>query len=292
MKISSTTYPLADKFGLKEAVDIMADAGFDAIDFSAMTEEFFSDAHSKEYYTEIRKYAEDKGLIFNQSHAPFPSAVINEEENETKFKNVVNGMRNASYLGVRDIVVHPCQHLKYLEGNNKEILFDYNMKFYKCLIPYCEEYGIRVALENMWQPMNREWRKISHSTCAKPSEFIQYLDTLDNDCFIACLDIGHAVLVCEDVADFIRALGGKRLQALHVHDVDGMVDSHTLPYFGVTDWEGVMKALADINYTGDLTFESNGEYLKGKPDQLYPELMRFMAVTGKHLRGIFENHKN
>ena len=37
-------------------------------------------------------------------------------------------------------------------------------------------------------------------------------------------------------------------------------DAHTLPFFGIIDWEKVMEALADINYTGDLTYEANGFY--------------------------------
>ena len=41
-------------------------------------------------------------------------------------------------------------------------------------------------------------------------------------------------------ADF-DALGNKRLLCLHVHDVDGIDDLHTLPYFGITDWDKVME---------------------------------------------------
>ena len=50
------------------------------------------------------------------------------------------------------------------------------MKFYKSLIPYCEEYGIKVAVENMWQYPGM----ISHSTCSRPEEFIRYIDELDS----------------------------------------------------------------------------------------------------------------
>jgi len=291
MLLSNTTYPLTYHLPLRESVDIMADAGFDAIDFSAGDEEYYSDLHGKDFYLEIRKYTESKGLIFNQAHAPTPSAVESEEESEIKFKNIVGAMRNASYLGIKNIVVHPIKHLRYDYGENAERLFEYNMNFYKRLIPYCEEYDMRVALENLWQTEKPGWGKISHSTCSRPAEFIRYIDTLNNDCFIACLDIGHAQLVCEDPAEFIKALGNKRLKALHVHDVDGMIDSHNPPYFGIVDWDKVIKALADINYDGDFTLEVCGEIFKSRSIELAPIYMRFIADTGKHLLKKYEEYK-
>ena len=91
----------------------------------------------------------------------------------------------------------------------------------------------------------------------------------------------------EDLPEFIRALGNKRLKCLHVHDVDGTNDSHTLPYFGVVQWEKVMKALAEIGYTGDLTFEAD-EFLRNVPTELYSDAEAFMAKTGRQLISIFE----
>lgn len=289
MLLSNTSGPITYHLPLKSAVDIMADAGFDAIDFSAGKEEDYSDIHGKEYFTELKNYAESKGLIFNQAHAPTPSAVDSKEESEIKFKNIVGAMRNASYLGVKNIIVHPIRYLRYEE--NKERLFEENMEFYNRLIPYCEEYGIRVGLENLWQYEKVGWGKINPSVCSRPEEFIRYIDTLNNDCFIACLDIGHAQLVCEDPANFIKALGNKRLKALHVHDVDGMLDSHDPPYFGVVDWDRVLKALIEADYQGDFTFEVCGEFFKSKLIELSPVYMKMIADTGRFLLNKYDKFK-
>ena len=278
MKLSSTTDKLQEKFGIYKAVDILSEAGYDAIDFSQFNEEIYASTYGKEYYTEIRKYAEDKGLFFNQSHAPFSSSFTDEEKTAKRFDEIVTAIKRASYLGVKNIIVHPCQHLKYDVEGNPEKLFEYNMEFYKKLIPYCEEYNIKVALENMWQYTGM----INHSTCSRPEEFVRYIDELNNDSFVACLDIGHAALVREDIGDFIKILGNKRLRCLHVHDVDGTNDSHTLPYFGSINWEKVMKALAEIDYKGELTFEADS-FMDNKPDILLPDCAKLMAKTGKHL---------
>lgn len=290
MILSTNTSDKTNVLGLEKTVDMICDAGFDAIDFSFFqTEKYHNGTYSKDFFAEIRKRVEDRGVFFNQAHAPFPSSAKTEAKSEKIFENIVSSMKVASELGIKNIVVHPCQHLEYAEKENRERLFEYNMKFYRRLIPYCEEYGIKVALENMWQCMKNS-RKIVPSTCARPTEFVRYLDELDNDCFTACLDISHAVLVCENVADFIHTLGD-RLGALHVHDVDGTEDSHTLPYFGVGDWNSVTKALADIDYKGEFTFEADG-FLQGKPTELWADYLKLMERTGRHLISKIDNYKN
>lgn len=285
MKLSTQTRFFAEYFGLKNTVDILQDAGFDAADFSAGTEEFCTGVHDKAFYDEIKKYSLDKGFCFNQAHAPHPTSYVNEEESERAFENVVTSMKNASYLGVPVIVVHPCQHLDYYNPDNVERLFEYNMRFYRRLIPYCEEYGIKIATENMWQYPGM----ISHSTCSRPEEFIRYVDELSSEWIVACFDIGHSVLVREQPDEFIRMLGGDRLKCLHVHDVDGTEDLHTFPYFGITDWDAVMKALADINYGGDLTFEPCLFY-ENKPAELYPHYAKLQASIGNYLVSKFYDY--
>jgi sugar phosphate isomerase/epimerase len=115
------------------------------------------------------------------------------------------------------------------------------------------------------------------------------MDSLD-DHFVACLDIGHAVLVREDPDKMIRALGGKYLKSLHVHDVDGVVDSHTLPFIGVTDWEAVMKALAEIDYQGEFTYEA-GNFLLKTPDAIKQQALNYMGQVGKYLISRFDAYK-
>jgi len=275
-------------FSCEETVELLAEAGFDAIDFSFFNEEFYNEATNsvefKERFLRLRALAEEKGLCFNQAHAPFPTGSKDKVEEEKIFCDVVRSMRNASYLGVETIVVHPRTHLRYSENNVPEELFKQNMEFYRRLEPYCEKYQIKVAVENMWGKY--VGRKITHHVCSRPDEFIRYVDTLDSEWFVACLDIGHACLVCEEPAEMIRKLGSSRLKALHVHDVDGLSDQHTLPYQGIIDWEKVMRALKEIGYEGDFTYEAGG-FLAGMPKELIASATRHMEVTGRYLVSLF-----
>lgn len=287
MLLSTSIGYMCEQLGMKPAIDMYAEVGYDALDMS-MFNMATVEKGLEEYYKDIREYSNARGLVFNQAHAPFPSSMNNAEETEKRFDDIVTAMKYASILGVKNIVVHPCQHLAYAKEGVPEKLFEINMEFYTRLIPYCEEYGIRVALENMWQGIGPH--KISHSTCSKPEEFIRYMDTLNNDCFTACLDIGHTILCCEDPADFIRALGKKRLGALHVHDVDGIEDLHTLPYLGIANWDKIAKALAEIDYCGDFTYEANGVY-KTKPVELFKAYQTLAVQTGRLIMGKIQSYK-
>ena len=276
-------------FSPEETVDILAEAGFTALDFGFFNPRYYAKDLAGCFFTELRKKAEDKGLVFNQAHAPFPSGVGRPERDEEIFADIVRSMKNASLLGVKNIVVHPVQYLVYANVGVPEKLFEMNIGFYNRLKPYCEEYGIRVAVENMWQDKVLAGRcdtRIGHSTCSTPAEFIRYMDALgDSRCFTACLDLGHTMLVHEKPEDFIRALGHDRLGALHVHDTDGKSDLHTLPFYGgMGYWDRITDALCDIDYVGDLTYEA-GNFLAPLPKELYGAASRFMAEVGTYLIG-------
>ena len=159
MLLSSSHSQFARKMSTEEAIDLMADAGFDAIDFSFhLRSEYYNADTDGELgrirFTEWRKRAEALGLVFNQAHAPEGSSFTDMDRTVQRFHEIRRAIRNASYLGVPIIVVHPVQHLPYCEAGVPEQLFEMNMKFYSALKPYCEEYGVKIAIENMWQQPN------------------------------------------------------------------------------------------------------------------------------------------
>jgi len=113
---------------------------------------------------------------------------------------------------------------------------------------------------------------------------------LNSEWFIGCLDIGHAYVVDEDPASFIESLGANRLQSMHLHDVDGINDNHTLPYQGKIDWESVMRALARIGYTGELNYEAVC-FLEKAPSQVYRSGLCHMVEVGRYLISRFEAYQ-
>lgn len=85
------------------------------------------------------------------------------------------------------------------------------------------------------------------NVCSYGEQLAEYYDALDPRYFTVCLDLGHSGLVGDDAAHAIRALGHRRLTALHVHDNNYMEDLHMPPFTCKLDWKAIAQALHDIN---------------------------------------------
>ena len=292
MQLSTTTEFSQNKISLEKCIQILKNAGFDSFDISLSTHMCYPDSPFNqddylEYTQKLRNHADQLGITCNQAHAPFPTSLGEEEKDEEIFRQIVRSMEIASIMGAKIIVVHPKQHLRYAE--HAEELFHMNVAFYNRLIPYCEKYNIKVATENMWQ-YNPASMSITDSTCSRAWEFCKYVDAVDSEWIVACLDIGHASLMGADIPAFIHVLGNKRLQALHVHDTDLIHDSHTLPFMQKIDYLAVAKALGEIDYQGDFTYEADGFYAN-KPAPLYPATAKYMCEVGRFLVSEVEAHR-
>ena len=288
MLISTEIASAAKLVGEEKAVEWVAKAGFDAWDFSmfAMVRYDWTNRcllpndhplcrpDYLKFARGLRNIGLDNGIHCNQSHAPFPTA---HPDIRGYMKRAIECTAEA---GGKIVIIHP----------NNDASPEENAAFYWELLPFSKEHGVKIATENMW---NWDIKKdeACFAACSNETDFVANLKAVDDEDFIACLDIGHAALVREDPDEFIKKLGNKRLKCLHVHDVDGVNDSHTLPFYGNINWEKVMKALADIDYKGDLTFEADDGFMGGKPQALLPECALLMAKTGRHLISLFEGFK-
>ena len=285
MKLSTQTEYLGARFGEAEAIRMIAKSGFDAFDLSlfymnSQPQHPMNQPEFREYAKSLRAVADECGIVCNQAHAPFPTSVGDEEKDEAAFALVVRAMEAAAIVGAEVIVVHPKHHLSY--RTHARELEELNLAFYRRLLPYCEQFRIKVACENMWQH-NREAGRIIDSTCSRPQEFLEYLTKLNSPWIVACLDVGHTALTDEDLPAFVRTLGKTQLQALHVHDNDLCADLHTMPYMGKIDFAAFTAALKEIGYTGDFTFEAD-QFLAAFPDPLVPAALDLLHKVGRHLK--------
>ncbi len=288
MKLSMLTDHLNTLFGDEGAVRAIAEAGFDAVDFSM----FYMDKadcplHKSDYrgyVKNLKAVSEHYGICFNQAHAPFPAYKPGEASyNSEMFLNLIKAIECAGILGVENIVVHP------VALPDKSAQLDFNVKFFNSLLPYAKEYGVKIALENMFGRDRRRGYIVSN-VCSTGEELAKYRDALDSEWFSVCLDIGHCGLIGQEASDAIYALGG-RLSALHVHDNSYRDDNHTLPYLGAINWDSVLKALADVNYTGDFTYEAMN-FLHGFDKELMPVVLKFMHDVGRYMIEKIEQYKN
>ncbi|HRT82767.1 MAG TPA: sugar phosphate isomerase/epimerase family protein [Oscillospiraceae bacterium] len=285
MKVSTQTLTMSRAFGDEEAIKILARVGFDALDYSMFDEDpdtspFLSDSYES-YALKLKKIAEDEEIRFNQAHAPFPSYRYGDDDyNKKILPRIIRTIAFAGILGADQIIVHPVA----FKENKKEK----NIELYNFLLPAAKEFGIKIALENMFGSNPHNGHLISN-VCSTGKEFAEYMDALDPEYFVACLDLGHAGLVGDSAQDMIRALGHDRLKSLHVHDNNYLSDLHTLP-FTVSDsksldWSEITAALKEIEYSGDFTFEADGFY-RHMPKELLIAASEFMLKTGRYLASL------
>ncbi|MBQ3016537.1 MAG: sugar phosphate isomerase/epimerase [Clostridia bacterium] len=287
MLFSTQTDVLVKNFGLETAIEMFAKAGYPALDISLFDRNAvpFTDDY-REVAEKLRAKADSLGVKFIQAHAPF----IWKYEVYTGeiIPLLPRVFEFCSLLGVKYVVVHPIQNGRFY-GREQEI-FDLNVDFYKTLAPEAKKYGVKIAIENMWQthPISRN---ICDDILADPHELARMYDTLaDPEAFTVCLDLGHVALCGREPEDAIRIIGKERLGTLHVHDVDYHADLHTLPGISKINWTNVCAALADIGYEGSFNLEADNFYL-GFPKSHYQTVTNFMADTCKVFVGMIEEMK-
>lgn len=272
MRLSLQTNALTYRFPEDEYIRMLCRTGFDALDYSMFhmhnPSNILNSEGYREYVLGLKKTAEEYGVPFTQAHAPVPTVMEDDEDfNREALPRFIRSLEIAALMGIPHTVVHPV----YLKDDSRSM--DYNIALFSSLKRYCEEYGVKLALENI-------------GVHAAADNLSALVDALGSPWFTACLDIGHAGLGGSSAPEVIRGLGG-RLSALHVHDNDFTGDQHLVPYLGRTDWSGVAKALSDIDYSGDFTFEADA-YLSRFPDALVPDAAKLMHDVGRYIIGMIE----
>ena len=287
MKLSITNAGLAARVGYKESLKLIKDAGFDAVDYdlSARAEDHQLGDGYIEAAKEMRTYMDGIGLECAQTHGPFP-VMYNKPFDETysQFVKILRAIEFTAILGAPIIVIHSIEMPKEYFGET----FDYNYNFYKRLEPYAKEFGVKIAIENLYIEDEKRHHYHAPGRFSTPDIMDKFLGALDSDVFCVCLDTGHAALCGLEPWMFVDNLEHKEaIAAIHVHDVDYASDTHTIPYnisrsIKGIDWEKTMHSLYEAGYAGYLNFETNAFHLCF-PDELIPHALAFAAKVGKHL---------
>lgn len=230
----------------------------------------------------LRKYADSLGLSCEQAHAYFTGG-IDKDAMKRRYEYIPIDIHIASILGAKAIVIHLIN----------EFTFEQNLEFIKTFIPYAHKYNIKIAVENCWGVKDDKPCAMTTST---PNEFVRFLDTINDEYVVACLDIGHAEMnqLGTSAVEMIKALGN-RLFCLHIHDNDKWSDSHQMPYTHKIPYETILKELKNSNYQGNITFEVETCYSKGEcpeaqlPLELFPAFIKLELEIGKYFINYLDN---
>ncbi len=282
MKISTEIGSIAEHVGDEKAVELVAKAGFDAWDFSMFdmcqhkngvlvpTNHPTAQNDYTKFARNLRQIGLDNGIVCNQGHAPFPSS----PKSQDWFKRAIECVAEA---GGEICIIHPMNN-----GTPKE-----NAEMYFELLPFAKEHNVKIATENMFNWSNL-LNHAKFAACATPKSFNDHLDAVNDDYFVACLDIGHAEMKGSktNAPKMIKALGS-RLKALHIHDNNKLNDNHQIPFSMNIDFVAVVKALKEINYDGYFTLEASSYLESFNKDNLFEGIMN-LKNSAQKLADMFE----
>lgn len=276
MKLSTEFAYGSQLFGSEAAIEMLAEIGFDALDFSMYdpnrADNPVNHDDYKERMTSYRNIAEKSGISFNQTHAPFPCFKGGDGEyNERVYPQLIRAIEATAILGAPHVVMHPG-----ITGKGDEL--ERNIELFNSLAPYCESFGVKIAIENLIG---------AEIFCGNPEDQVKLLDNLDRRYFTGLIDVGHAEISGGGAVKYIKALGAERLGGLHVHDNDRSRDLHNLPFTKSIDFGEVTAALAEVGYAGDFTFEA-GFFIRQFPKEIAREAYIMMHAVGRRLISMIE----
>lgn len=290
MKISTEIDSIARLVGEEKAVEYVARAGFDTWDFSMFrmcswnwsTDAPYENEHPlKEsnylaFAKRLKQVGLDNGIVCNQSHAPFPSG------KPIMYDYLLRSIECTAEAGGKICVIHPDTYTTPEENVQR------NAELYNRLLPFAKAHGVKIATENMWT-WDKEKNMAGFAACATPENFNGVLDAVNDECLVACLDIGHAEMMGEmtNAEKLVYALGS-RLQALHIHDNDRWKDLHQLPYSMKIDFSPIIRALKNIGYQGEFTLECPS-FLNTYTSETAFEGVKKLAESAKKFNDTFEN---
>jgi len=272
-----------------ERYRLFGEAGFSCIDFNTapVSVPLYTEpeAEMERLIAGMRREIEDAGLSVHQVHGPWtwpPTKDQFPELRPQRAEEMKRSMRMAKHLGCRNWVVHPIMPfgVKDIPEGNAEATWELNTEFMGWLLDYAKQIDVTICLENM------PHRNFS---MAKPEKVLEFARLMDDPHFAVCLDFGHvATQEGLQVADQIRLLGDK-LQAVHIHDNNGLKDQHAWPGQGVVDWEEAAKALKEINYQGVFSLETapfrdpEGDQVEAIPAKEFLEKAKKLAATARSI---------
>lgn len=251
---------------ITETIEHVRKSGFTHVDISFFSRFqkgsiYFSDEYMKvvdEYREALKKY----GVMPVQSHEPTGNS-LGDDGGEYYMKKTPRAIEIAAKIGCPSITIHPGHPFPDSKfGKSKEAYVEGNVAAIKKLVPYAEEYGIELLLENIGY---RDLAPFDTIYATTADDLIDIVDEVNHPLVAVNWDVGHANFNGLDEYAEMKKLGS-RLHGVHLHDnigfrkieFDGKTyegDMHTFPLFYTVDYDGVIKALIETGYKGTFNFE-------------------------------------
>lgn len=296
-KIAVQTMGVTERYGMAEGYRKIREWGFDAADANIHTVLGKARILKRDIPDVLARGGNDCMALFRpwgeaakatgvenaQAHAPYPTWLPFYGRTNKKLIEVLkNTIRGCDLIGCHKLVIHPFYAGPALRIFQKVDL-KRNLDYFSRLIPTAREYGVMICLENMIAHGPK--KRLLPGACGDPRMAARYVDELNRlaggKLFGFCFDTGHAYACRIDMEKALVTLGG-RVEALHIHDNDGVSDQHLAPGMGTVNWKKLAEGLHKIGYRGAISFETFNMFSRIPPERV-DDAMRRLCEWGRAL---------
>ena len=278
MKLAFSTNAFT-RMSLTRAIHEIAAAGYSGVEILADKPHWYPDTFVAAEALVIRRRLEKHGIRVSNinanctfgfwKHAPpepfFEPSLISPLPalRVARKKMILNTLKFADAVGAENISITSGKALPTMPPKKAMAQL---IEGLKPILEVAEKLNIRVGME--CEPMLFiEWA----------TELRQLIDQVQSPMLGANLDIGHSVVLGENIPAILKLLRG-RIWNCHVEDIPGRKHYHLIPGEGSMNWRPLKKALTAIDYDRFLTVE-----LYTYPDQPVQAAQKSIAF----LREIF-----
>lgn len=278
MTIGTSAEGAKARFG-SEAYRRLRANGFDCVDFNlADTDTVYYTAPEAQAIALLQAevaHIHAAGMTVSQIHGPWrwppqDGTLAQFFERQDKMRR---SLRLAAAVGCPLWVVHPVMPfgIEELGTPRADDTWMVNLAFFTPLVEEAKALGVTICLENMPMPQ---------FSLGTPQETLRLARALGVK---LCLDTGHVAVYggALDLAQAVRDAGDD-LKALHLHDNDGVRDTHRLPFMGICNWKRFAAALKEIGFDGTLSAETEPPALL--PPPAWEAVSRAIAQMLLHLQ--------
>ena len=148
----------------------------------------------------------------------------------------------AAALRARLVVFHP-GYDRWKYGGQDHLWLEQNLLFWPPLLLVARQAGIRVAIENIFEPA--------------PETLLALFQAFPHPDFGHCFDVGHWQLFAETALEEWFAVLGPQLLHLHLHDNRGGADDHLPVGEGIIDFSRLFALLGKLPARPTMTLEAH-----------------------------------
>lgn len=273
-RISSSMSSFCRKMDIAEAMQLLVQAGFEAVDFPFSA--YSTDPNSpmmreswRQWVREVKALSEQLNLPIFQAHASWHQAIGDGFRYEAPDEVYYRTMEACHMLGCRNLIFHPLRQPNRVDSlSMRRRIHDYNVRWFHDLVSAAEQFDVVINLENTFDSHHTQTGNDLPYPYTTAQDMLDLMHDIGSSRVAICLDTGHANISAQNIPDMIRRFRGD-LATVHLNDNYGYIspvyeDLHLFPGYGRIEWDEVFKALREIKFRGIYNIEPISE-LKRMP---------------------------